>query len=71
MWKKEGMTQLHKKLYKVTKRIQQGMTPLYSVAFNFIDDRFYDYFVSAGGNGVKISLLFTKSPFKVFKLGDL
>ncbi|CAG7876885.1 unnamed protein product [Brassica rapa] len=56
MWKKEGMTQLHKKLYKVTKRIQQGMTPLYSVAFNFIDDRFYDYFVSAGGNGINMCI---------------
>ncbi|KAF8103929.1 hypothetical protein N665_0182s0036 [Sinapis alba] len=55
MWmSKEAMTPLYKKLYKVTNRTQHGMTPLYSVVFNFIDDRLYDYFASAGGNRINL-----------------
>ncbi|XP_056841610.1 polycomb group protein FERTILIZATION-INDEPENDENT ENDOSPERM-like [Raphanus sativus] len=53
--------------YKVTKRIHEGKKPLCSVVFNFIDPRFYNFFVTAGGNGVKQISSFSKSPFKVFK----
>ncbi|KAL0743064.1 hypothetical protein Bca4012_084577 [Brassica carinata] len=56
MWKnKEAITPLHKKLYQVTNRIQQeGMNRLYSVVFNLVDARFYDYFATAGGNRINM-----------------
>ncbi|KAJ0264589.1 WD40 repeat-containing protein [Hirschfeldia incana] len=44
----------NKKSYKMTNRIQEGKTPLYSVAFNFIDARLFTCFASAGGNGINL-----------------
>ncbi|CAH8359740.1 unnamed protein product [Eruca vesicaria subsp. sativa] len=49
-----SLTPSNKKSYKLTNRIQEGKKPLYSVAFNFIDPRFFNCFVSAGGNGINL-----------------
>lgn len=48
-----SLTPSNKKSYKVTNRIQEGKKPLYAVVFNFLDARFFDVFVTAGGNRVK------------------
>ena len=45
--------------YKVTNRLQEGKRPLYAICFNLIDSRFHDVFASAGGNRVRMSLLFS------------
>ncbi|XP_048630329.1 polycomb group protein FERTILIZATION-INDEPENDENT ENDOSPERM-like [Brassica napus] len=49
-----SLTPSNKKSYKLTNKIQEGKTPLYSVAFNFIDARYFTCFVSAGGNGINL-----------------
>ncbi|KAG2271199.1 hypothetical protein Bca52824_065754 [Brassica carinata] len=49
-----SLTPSNKKSYKLTNKIQEGKIPLYSVAFNFIDARFFTCFVSAGGNGINL-----------------
>ncbi|KAF3517943.1 hypothetical protein DY000_02059661 [Brassica cretica] len=45
-----SLTPSNKKSYKVTNRIQEGKKPLYDVVFNFFDSRFFNVFVTAGGN---------------------
>lgn len=62
-----SLTPSNKKSYKLTNRIQEGRIPLYSVVFNSIDARFFNCFVSAGGNGVKNISSFCKSLFKIFE----
>lgn len=52
-----SLTPSNKKSYKVTNRIQEVKKPLYAVVFNFLDARFFDVFVTAGGNRVTKSLL--------------
>uniref|UniRef100_A0A0D3CQZ9 Uncharacterized protein n=1 Tax=Brassica oleracea var. oleracea TaxID=109376 RepID=A0A0D3CQZ9_BRAOL len=47
-----SLTPSNKKSYKVTNRIQEGKKPLYDVVFNFFDSRFFNVFVTAGGNKV-------------------
>ncbi|CAN7083748.1 unnamed protein product [Brassica oleracea var. botrytis] len=49
-----SLTPSNKKSYKVTNRIQEGKKPLYDVVFNFFDSRFFNVFVTAGGNKVKV-----------------
>ncbi|CAN6884885.1 unnamed protein product [Brassica oleracea] len=49
-----SLTPSNKKSYKLTNRIQEGRIPLYSVVFNSIDARFFNCFVSAGGNGINL-----------------
>lgn len=41
-----------KREYKVTNRIQEGKRPLYAIAFNFLDSRYFDVFATVGGNRV-------------------
>lgn len=48
-----SLTPSKKKDYKVTNRLQEGKRPLYAVAFNFIDSRFFDVFATVGGNRVR------------------
>ncbi|KAL4201579.1 hypothetical protein AMTRI_Chr02g216830 [Amborella trichopoda] len=43
-----------RKEYKVTNRLQEGKRPLYAIAFNFIDARYYNIFSTVGGNRVTI-----------------
>lgn len=47
-----SLTPSNKKSYKVTNRIQEGKKPLYALVFNFLDARFFNVFVTAGGNRV-------------------
>ncbi|XP_056867067.1 polycomb group protein FERTILIZATION-INDEPENDENT ENDOSPERM-like [Raphanus sativus] len=49
-----SLTPSNQKTYKVTKRVHEGKKPLCSVVFNFIDPRFYNFFVTAGGNGINM-----------------
>ena len=49
-----SLTPSNKKSYKVTNRIQEGKKPLYAVVFNFLDSRFFNVFVTAGRNKVKV-----------------
>ncbi|CAA7394502.1 unnamed protein product [Spirodela intermedia] len=43
-----------KREYRVTNRLQEGKRPLYAIAFNFIDSRYFDVFATVGGNRVTI-----------------
>lgn len=45
-----------KRDYKVTNKLQEGKRPLYAVAFNFIDSRYFNVFATVGGNRVTFSL---------------
>ncbi|WZZ61267.1 hypothetical protein YC2023_061374 [Brassica napus] len=66
-----SLTPSNKKLYKLTNKIQEGKIPLYSVAFNFIDARFFTCFVSAGGNGINLyNCLEDGSIFSLYAFAD-
>ncbi|KAJ0102368.1 hypothetical protein Patl1_04329 [Pistacia atlantica] len=39
-----------KRDYRVTNKLQEGKRPLYAVAFNFIDSRYFNVFATFGGN---------------------
>ncbi|WVZ00225.1 hypothetical protein V8G54_026294 [Vigna mungo] len=39
-----------KKEYRITNRLQEGQRPIYAVAFNFLDSRYLNVFVTVGGN---------------------
>lgn len=54
-----SLTASKKREYKVSNRLHEGKRPLYAIAFNFIDARYYDVFATVGGNRV---LLTTPSP---------
>ncbi|XP_042519124.1 polycomb group protein FIE1-like [Macadamia integrifolia] len=49
-----SLTPSKKREYRVTNRLQEGKRPLYAVAFNFIDDRYYTVFATVGGNRVTV-----------------
>ncbi|KAL5698284.1 Polycomb group protein fie2 [Ranunculus cassubicifolius] len=46
------LTSSKKREYRVTNRLQEGKRPLYAIAFNFVDDRYYNVFATAGGHRV-------------------
>lgn len=48
-----SLTSSRKKEYRVTNRLQEGKRPLYAVAFNFIDSRYFNVFATVGGNRVR------------------
>lgn len=72
-----SLTSSKKKEFKVTNRVQEGKRPLYAIAFNFVDARYYNVFATVGGNRVSIllSLSLNHFPslffFKFFYLIDL
>ena len=66
-----SLTPSNKKSYKVTNRIQEGKKPLYAVVFNFLDSRFFNVFVTAGGNKVKSSPFIVLSLFRFWWRFDL
>ncbi|WVZ00223.1 hypothetical protein V8G54_026292 [Vigna mungo] len=43
-----------KKEYRITNRLQEGQRPIYAVAFNFLDSRYLNVFVTVGGNRVTV-----------------
>lgn len=43
-----------RKEYKATNRLQEGKRPIYAIAFNFVDARFYSVFATAGGNHLTV-----------------
>ncbi|RRT52660.1 hypothetical protein B296_00050326 [Ensete ventricosum] len=47
-----SLTASRKREYKVSNRVHEGKRPLYAMAFNFIDARYYDVFATVGGNRV-------------------
>lgn len=48
-----SLTASRKREYKVSNRVHEGKRPLYAIAFNFIDARYYDVFATVGGNRVR------------------
>ena len=52
-----SLTASKKREYKVSNRIHEGKRPLYGVAFNFLDSRYFDVFATVGGNRVIYSTL--------------
>lgn len=49
-----SLTPSKKREYKVSNRVQEGKRPLYAIAFNFVDARYYNVFATVGGNRVSI-----------------
>ncbi|CAH8358362.1 unnamed protein product [Eruca vesicaria subsp. sativa] len=49
-----SLTPSNKKSYKLTNKIREGDTPVYSVVFNFLDSRFFSVFASACGNRINL-----------------
>ncbi|URE07944.1 polycomb group protein [Musa troglodytarum] len=49
-----SLTASRKREYKVSNRVHEGKRPLYAIAFNFIDARYYDVFATVGGNRVTV-----------------
>ncbi|XP_014522006.2 polycomb group protein FERTILIZATION-INDEPENDENT ENDOSPERM isoform X2 [Vigna radiata var. radiata] len=43
-----------KKEYRITNRLQEGQRPIYAVAFNFLDSRYLNVFVTVGGNRITV-----------------
>ncbi|XP_077243495.1 transducin/WD40 repeat-like superfamily protein [Tasmannia lanceolata] len=48
------LTVSKKKEYRVTNRLQEGKRPLYAIAFNFVDARYFNVFATVGGNRATI-----------------
>nr|WIL94302.1 FIE2 [Gladiolus x hybridus] len=48
------MTSTKKKEYRVSNRLHEGKRPLYAIAFNFLDSRYYDVFATVGGTRVTV-----------------
>ncbi|WVZ00227.1 hypothetical protein V8G54_026296 [Vigna mungo] len=48
------MAPAKKKEYRITNRLQEGQRPIYAVAFNFLDSRYLNVFVTVGGNRVTV-----------------
>ncbi|CAH8361978.1 unnamed protein product [Eruca vesicaria subsp. sativa] len=49
-----SLTPSNQKSYKLTNKIRDGETPVYSLVFNFLDSRFFSVFVSACGNRINV-----------------
>ncbi|KAL5978182.1 Polycomb group protein fie2 [Asimina triloba] len=49
-----SLTATKKREYKVSNRVPEGKRPLYAIAFNFLDSRYYNVFATVGGNRVTI-----------------
>ncbi|KOM26351.1 hypothetical protein LR48_Vigan252s006300 [Vigna angularis] len=43
-----------KKEYRITNRLQEGKRPIYAVAFNFLDSRYLNVFVTVGDNRITV-----------------
>ncbi|KAG2371838.1 Polycomb group protein [Vigna angularis] len=43
-----------KKEYRITNRLEEGKRPIYAVVFNFLDSRYFNVFVTVGGNRITV-----------------
>ncbi|RVW94756.1 Polycomb group protein fertilization-independent endosperm [Vitis vinifera] len=51
-----SLTPSKKRDYRVTNRLQEGKRPIYAVAFNFIDSRYFNVFATVGGNRLFVEI---------------